>query len=152
MCVCVLEQQPQVAGRLVPNSWGGESLGKFKDVRFHPILNFGHLGPTLVTFLTIPNVINPLHLHTKHLLHLNTYYTWTVWLLHKAGKDTVDRVLCVRMKMMKNEAKGPADSLVTEIQQCLPTEKRFEKLLRGGVPNSGDVENSSAGVSRETKR
>ena len=42
-------------------------FGNFKDVRFYPILNFGHFGsPSLVTLLTIQNVINtqtPEHLN-----------------------------------------------------------------------------------------
>ena len=39
---------------------------------------------------------------------------------------SVDRVIRVRGKMMKNRANGPADCLVTEMLQCLTTETVFE--------------------------
>ena len=38
----------------------------------------------------------------------------------------VDRVLRARRKMLWNKANGPADCLVTEMLQCLPTETVYE--------------------------
>ena len=39
---------------------------------------------------------------------------------------TVDKVLRARGKMLRNKANGPADCLVTEMLQCLPTETMYE--------------------------
>ena len=39
---------------------------------------------------------------------------------------TVDKVLRARGKMLRNKANGPADCLVTEMLQCLPTETVYE--------------------------
>ena len=55
-------------------------LGRLlEDVRFYPILNFGHFGASsLVTLLTFQNVINlkntktPKHLNTLNTQHQNT--------------------------------------------------------------------------------
>ena len=50
---------------------------------------------------------------------------------------TVDKVLRARGKMLPNKANGPADCLVSEMLQCLPTETVYEvahwfdKLFRG---------------------
>ena len=38
----------------------------------------------------------------------------------------VDRVLRARGKIMKNKVNGPADCLVTEMLQCVPTETVYE--------------------------
>ena len=39
---------------------------------------------------------------------------------------TVDKVLRARRKMLRNKTNGPAECLVTEMLQCLPTEtQRF---------------------------
>ena len=39
---------------------------------------------------------------------------------------SVEKVLLTRWKMLKNKANGPADCLVTEMLQCLPTETVYE--------------------------
>ena len=39
---------------------------------------------------------------------------------------TVDRVFRARGKILRNKANGPADCLVTEMLQCLPTERVYE--------------------------
>ena len=57
---------------------------------------------------------------------------------------------------MKNKANGPADCLVTEMLQCLPTETvyevahRFEKRFKGGLLTEDWAPLSS--VFRNTKR
>ena len=72
----------------------------------------------------------------------------------RRAQITVDRFPRARGKMMKNKTDGPADCLVTEMLQCLPTEtvERGGVLVRQSVqsrvPGSRSVQISSFCVSQ----
>ena len=67
----------------------------------------------------------------------------------------VDRVLRARVKMMKNNANGPSDCMVTDMLQALPMESVYEtthwfgKRFRAACRAPAARENSTSGIPQE---